>query len=85
MPPLLMIELLANGIQGSAKKKCAHLKNNSLRRVEIKMAWIHQRGVVGGDEQGLSRSVGSNPFVLAWSDFPSVPTLRRHSCIGKGD
>ena len=32
MPPLVMVELLANGIQGSAKKKRAHLKNNSLRR-----------------------------------------------------
>ena len=59
MLPLVMIELLANGIQGSAKKKCAHLKNNSLcrhlvrrlglvGRVEIGMGSVHQRGLLGG-------------------------------------
>ena len=37
---------------------------------------VVERVEPGEDEQGLIRSVGSNQSVLAWSAFPSVPTVR---------
>lgn len=37
---------------------------------------VVERGELREDEQGLIRSMGSNQFVLAWSAFPSVPTVR---------
>ena len=37
---------------------------------------VVERVELGEDEQGLIHSVGSNQSVLAWTPFPSVPTVQ---------